>query len=298
MKYNYLIKYAAMLVDETCYIVSKCYLLNAKTIYNENGKKEIEYEVAFPYQKKDNIWKRVPPSFKQDIVYEVFDTYEEALKDVSNKNRELCERTWINLALTDDYHEQVSKKEEDYNNILAKYKVLEQQILDNTLDIDQANVKELNEILKVSKNRIEILSSSLYEFLKFSSYTKYVVYSLPLEQYSKIVELITNSKGKGIPRTLLQASPILYHNPEEEKRIMVLSKNGVVTYYIDDREILIDNDEIIKLDSFDENAKQVYTTETLEDIILSFRKHKCINQSNIEGISLKKSLREKEVKYE
>ncbi len=297
MKYNYLIKYAAMLVDETCYIVSKCYLLNAKTIYNENGKKEIEYEVAFPYQKKDNIWKRVPPSFKHGIVYEVFDTYEEAVKDVSSKNRELCERTWINLARTDDYHEQVSKKEENFNNMLAKYKVLEQQILDNTLDIDQANVKELNEILKVSKDKIEILSSSLYEFLKFSSYTKYVVYSLPLEQYRKIVELMTNSKGKGVPRTLLQASPILYHNPEEEKRIMVLSKNGVVTYYIDDREVLIDNDEFVKLDSFDEDAKQVYTTETFEDIILSFQKHKHIDQNKIKGVSLKKSLKD-EVKYE
>ena len=68
MKYNYPVKYAAMPIieqvgwsqglnelernyDVICYIVSKCYLLSDKTKYKENGKKEKEYEVVFPYQK-------------------------------------------------------------------------------------------------------------------------------------------------------------------------------------------------------------------------------------------------------
>lgn len=316
MKYNYPVKYAAMPIieqvgwsqglnelernyDVICYIVSKCYLLSDKTKYKENGKKEKEYEVVFPYQKRQYYnWKRVVPSFNfnynctnSDFVKEVFDNYEKALEFVTQKNKELCKKTWGYLPYIEDLDSQISKKIEEFNDKLSRYKMLEQQILINTSDLKQSSVKELNKLIMNTKDEIKVLSSSLYEYLKCSY--KCIVYSISQEQYDKLVTLINNQDISNVLNVIEDASPILYHDYEASKeKIMVINKNGDVLYFIDEYGTLESNNEqkipSIELSAIGNETRHLFTTETLEDIVLSFKSHKCINPNEIQGPILKK----------
>lgn len=326
MKYNYPVKYAAMPIieqvgwsqglnelernyDVVCYIVSKCYLLSDKTKYKENGKNEKEYEVVFPYQKGQYYsWKRVTPSFNNfctnsDFVEKVFDSYEEALEVATQKNKKLCDETWIYLPCTEDLEEQISKKIEEFNDRLSRYKILEQQILANTSNLEQSNVKELNKLIINNKGKTEVLSSSLYEYLNYSSYSKFIVYSISPEQYDKLVTLINNQDISDISKVMENASPILYNDCEaKEKNIMVIDQDGNVLYCINKWETLKSNDEqkipSVELNDIDDETSHLFTTETLKDIVLSFNeyKYKYINPDEIQGPVLKKTLFDKNKK--
>lgn len=301
MRYNYPIKYAAMPIieqvgwshglhelernyDVVYYIVSKCYLLNDKTKYKENGKIEKEYEVIFPYQKGQySSWLRAIPEFNiysndctnSCLVEKVFDSYEEALEVVTQKNKKLSDK----------------KKREEFNKRFSKYKVLEQQILVNTSDLEQSNVKELNELIINSEGKTKVLSNSLYEYLKWILYSKFIVYSISLEQHDKLVTLINNQDISNISKIIENATPILYH--DAEKDIMVIDQVGNVLYYVDEWENLEKNNEQkippIKLNAIDDEIKKIFTTETLEDIVLSFKGYKSINLNEIQGPILKKT---------
>lgn len=319
MKYNYPVKYAAMPIieqvgwsqglnelernyDVICYIVSKCYLLSDKTKYKENGKKEKEYEVVFPYQKREyHSWNRVIPSFNvfnhtcmnSNVIEKVFDNYEEALEVATQKNKKLCEKTWIYLPYTEDLANKISKKREEFNDRLSRYKMLEQQILINTSDLEQSNIKELNKLIINNKDEMKILSSSLYEYLKCSSYSKFIVYSISPEQYDKLKVLINNQDISDILKVIENANPILYHEAKE-KNIMVMDQNGNILYCINEKETLKNNDEqkipSIELNAIDSETSHIFTTEKLEDIVLSFKVHRDINLDKIQGPVLKKSL--------
>ncbi len=319
MKYNYPVKYAAMPIieqvgwsqglnelernyDVICYIVSKCYLLSDKTKYKENGKKEKEYEVVFPYQKREyHSWNRVIPSFNvfnhtcmnSNVIEKVFDNYEEALEVATQKNKKLCEKTWIYLPYTEDLANKISKKREEFNDRLSRYKMLEQQILINTSDLEQSNIKELNKLIINNKDEMKILSSSLYEYLKCSSYSKFIVYSISPEQYDKLKVLINNQDISDILKVIENANPILYHEAKE-KNIMVMDQNGNILYCINEKETLENNDEqkipSIELNAIDSETSHIFTTEKLEDIVLSFKVHRDINLDKIQGPVLKKSL--------
>lgn len=327
MKYNYPVKYAAMPIieqvgwshglnelerncDVICYIVSKCYLLSDKTKYKENGKNEKDYEVIFPYQKGQyNSWERVTPSFNvfnhacinSDLVEEVFDSYEDALEAATKKNKKLCDKTWIYLPYTEDLAAKISKKREEFNDRLSRYKILEQQILANTADLEQSNVKELEKLIINNKDKTKVLSSSLYEYLKYSSYSKFIVYSISLEQYDRLVTLINNQDISNISKTMENAIPILYHDCEaKEKNIMVIDQDGNVLYCINECETLKSNDEqkilSVKLNDIDDETSHLFTTETLEDIVLSFNEYEHINLDEIQGSVLKKTLFDKNKK--
>ncbi len=324
MKYNYPVKYAAMPIieqvgwshglnelkrnyDVVCYIVSKCYLLSDKTKYKENGKNEKVYEVVFPYQKGQYYsWERVTPSFNvfnhactnSDFVEKVFDSYEEALEFVTQKNKKLFDKTLVHLSYTEDLAAQLSKKREEFNDMLSRYKMLEQQILANTSDFKQSNVKALNKLIMKNKGKIKVLSSSLYEFLEYSSYSKFIVYSISIEQYDKLVTLINNQDTSDISEIMENASPILYYDCEaKEKNIMAIDQDGNVLYYINEWETLKSNDEqkipSVELKEIDDKTSHLFTTETLEDIMLSFNEHKYINPNEIQGSVLKKTLFDK-----
>ncbi len=321
MKYNYPVKYAAMPIieqvgwshgldelernyDVVCYRVSKCYLLSDKTKYKENGENEKEYEVVFPYQKGQCYgWERVTPSFNifnytctnSEVVEQVFDSYEEALEAVTQKNKKLCDKTWIYLPYTKDLASQISKKKEQFNDRLSRYKILEQQILANTSDLEQSNVKELNKLIINSKGKTKVLSNNLYEYLKCSSFSKFIVYSISPEQYNNLVPLINNQDMPDIPKVMENAMPILYCDCEaEEKNIMVISQDGKVLYCINDWETLKNNNEqnipSVNLKDIDDETNLLFTTETIKDIVLSFNEHRCINPDEFQGPVLKKAL--------
>lgn len=94
IEYNYPIRYAIMpynehvgyvlgtnkkIYDVTGYIASKCYVLSKKINYLEDGSSEKEYEVVFPYQKKE-LWKIEYPSRNSIIVTDLYDSFEDAVK--------------------------------------------------------------------------------------------------------------------------------------------------------------------------------------------------------------------------
>lgn len=327
MKYNYPVKYAVMPIieqvgwihglnelernyDVVCYIVSKCYLLSDITKYKENGKKQKEYEVVFPYQKdQDYNWKRVTPSFNvfnysctnSNLVEEVFDNYEGALEVATQKNKKLCDKTWTYLLYSEDLNNQISKKIEEFNDKLSMYKMLEQQILDNTSDLKQSNVKELNKLIINNKGKTRVLSSNLYEYLKCSSYSKFIVHSISQEQYDKLEVLINNQDTTDISKVIENACPILYHDyNEKENNTMIIDHKGNVLYFINECGNLKINDKekisSVELNSKDDEIEHLFTTEKLEDIILSFSEHKYINPVEIQGPVLKKTLFEKNKK--
>lgn len=311
MKCNYPVKYALMPIieqigwgqyDVVCYIVSKCYLLSDKIKYKENGKSLKEYEVVFPYQKGQYYnWERVIPEFNlinysctnSNLVNKVFDNYEETLEFATQKNKELCDRTWAHLPYTVDLNEKILEKKQEFSDRLSSYKILEQQILINTSDLEQSNVKELNKLIINNKGKIKTLSSNLYEYLRFSSVSDFIVYSVSLEQYEKLVALVGNQDAYDISRVIGDVSPILY-NDSKNQNIMVINENGNVLYYINEWEYLINNTDekmpSVELKSISDEIECLFTTETIEDIVLSFKKHKNVNLYEIQAPILKKTL--------
>ena len=180
---------------------------------------------------------------------------------------------------------------------------MEQQILANTSNLEQSNVKELNKLIINNKGKTEVLSSSLYEYLNYSSYSKFIVYSISPEQYDKLVTLINNQDISDISKVMENASPILYNDCEaKEKNIMVIDQDGNVLYCINKWETLKSNDEqkipSVELNDIDDETSHLFTTETLKDIVLSFNeyKYKYINPDEIQGPVLKKTLFDKNKK--
>ncbi len=321
MKFNYPVKYATMPIieqvgwshglnelervyDVVCYIVSKCYLLSDKTKYKENGKSVKEYEVVFPYQMGQYAdWERVIPTFNlinhtctnSSFVEKVFDNYEEALEVATQKNKRLCDKTCskIYLPYTKNLKEQNSKKIEVFNDKLSRYKMLEQQILINTSNLEQSNVRELSKLIRSNKGKLEVLSKNLYEYLDFSSYSKFVVYSISPEQYDKLIALSDNQDMCDIPKVIGNISPLLY-NGVKNQNTMVINQNGNILYYINEQGILKNNDKqripSVKLNAIDDEIECLFTTETLEDILLSFKDYEYIDLDEIQGPILKKTL--------
>ncbi len=320
MKYNYPIKYTAMPIieqvgwsyglnelerdyDVVCYIVSKCYLISDKIKYKEDGKTEHEYEVVFPYQKSQyHNWKRVIPTFNNkctnsNTVEKVFDTYEEALEFTNEKNQKLCAKTWSYLPYSKDLNHQISQKIQEFNNKLSKYKLLEQQILTNTTNLNPKNIKKLSKLIINHEGQTKVLSSTLYEYLNYSTYSNYIIYSVSKEQYQKLLMLLTNKDTSNISSIIKTATPILYHNYQaNNKNILLINKNGNVLYYINERGTLISNDNQelpnVLLSAIDNKTEISFTTETLEDIILSFNqdKYQYITPTAISESVLKRTL--------
>lgn len=308
MKYNYPVKYTAMPINEqvgwspglhglereyevVCYMVSKCFLISDRTKYKENGKQEKEYEVVFPYQKSifDYRWERVTPAFNNrcinsNRVEKVFDSYNKALEYVKKKNEELCD-----LYIS-------SEKIQEFNDRLSRYKLLEQQILDNTSNLDQSHVKVLDELIINSGDKFKIYHSNLYEYLNYLTNSRFIVYSISANQYNKLLEFANNQDSLNISSIIKNATPILYHDYKiNDKNIMIIDKNGNVLYYINEWKTLISNDtqELpdINLSSLDNNTECCFTTETLEDILLSYNQYqnKYINPNKIQGPVLKRT---------
>ncbi len=321
MKYNYPVKYTAMPIIEqvgwsrggnelernynvVCYIVSKCYLISDRTKYKENGKSEKEYEVVFPYQNSQNhnVWERNVPSFNNgctnsEYVEKVFDTYDDALKFVTEKNKELYNNELKTLPNRNNLNDQVSKKRQEFSDRLSKYKQLEQQILSNTRGLEQSSVKELDKIIINNKGKMKVLHSNLYEYLNYATCSDFIVYSLPQEQYSELLESI-NKKDLTNAHCDFNADPILYYDHNANKNnIMVINKDGDILYRINEWGSLISNElqhlPSIKLSTLDDEVVRSFTTETLEDIMLSFNRNKYVKLDENQGPTLKKVISNK-----
>ncbi|MBE6153960.1 MAG: hypothetical protein E7163_00070 [Firmicutes bacterium] len=317
MKINYPVKYAAMPIieqvgwshglhelereyDIVCYIVSKCYLINDKTIYAVNGKTTKAYEVVFPYQSgKFRCWKRVIPEYNlihghcvnSNIVERVFDNYEEANDYIKPKNEQLCEKTWVYLPITDDIMDRIQDKKDAYNEKLSIYKALEQEILLNLNDMNVGNTILLNDVVKIENNKARIMSCDVYEVLNLFDDKKFVVYSISQEQYTNLIRMIDENQIEDINSIIVNAKGLIVHKAKNEVIKLAIDQD-CGAYYIINNTIKYDSKMVrVTKDDFeniDEDTLVFYTTETIDDLLISYSEHPMIDLNEVEGIALKR----------
>lgn len=320
MKYNYPVYYAAMPIKErvgwtnclrdfgsdcgtVCYIVSKCYKLGERINNKEDGREEKKYEVFFPYQKgelKGNLydWQRLTPILNyadeyinSEFVEQIHNSYEAALEEATEKNQKLYNKVYTYAISRKDYDKAVDEETEKFNARLSRYKMLEEQILSNVPDLDNSKVKELNDLVIIKKGEVRVLYMNLYKYLSHTPYTKRIMLSISLEQYNKLVEQIDKQDMSDISEIIKNASPILYH--DKNGKPLVINSNGDVLYVFNAWDVLESNDDqkipYVDLNTIDDEAEYVYTTETLEDIVLSYSEYKCIDPTEIQGPVLKQN---------
>lgn len=314
MKVNYPIKYSVMPIieqvdwsyglnelereyDIVCYIVSKCYLISDLTKYKEDGSSVKVYEVVFPYQQSEfNKWIRVIPeynfihqySINSNKVDTIFNTYEEAATLALEKNDKLFENSWKHLPFSKDIMKKIQEKKNEFYDKLEKYKFLEQQIIDNTKDLRPKENQELKRVIQIKNEKIKILSCSIYEILSLFNKDKFVVYSVSSEQYNVLTELNNIDDSKYIAD---KARGILIHQ-EENDYIKLLTENEEGVYYIKDNILYYDHqtnkDRKKDLENLDEDTIIFYTTETIEDIINSYKKYPEIDLTETDKKTLKR----------
>ena len=282
MENNYPIKYAAMPIieqvgftyginelereyDIVCYIVSKCHLISNLTKYKKDGSTILEHEVVFPYRLSDfSKWKRVFPEYNlygqctnSIKVDKMFDSYEDALKYVLDKNEKLCEKAYTYLPFSKDLVDEIKSKKNEFGIKLKEYKILEEQILLNTNDMKIGEIKKLNNVIKIENNHGKLLQSSIYEVLNLFKNEKFIVYSISDKQYNDLIKLIDNKKDNEVNYLKSQAQFLLINQTKDDLNI-------------------------------DENTLVFYTTETIEDLLNSYKEYPEIDLNEIKGPVLKK----------
>jgi len=301
MKINYPIKYAAMPIieqvgwthglhqlereyDVVCYIVSKCYLISDLTKYTSNGSKNQEYEVVFPYQETEfNRWQRIIPEYNfmngscinSNKVDLVFETYEDALKHSITKNKNLIIKNLKYISLSS-----IQQTKEEFETKLAEYKELEHKILSYTYDLEIGENKKLNGVIKIENNNGKISTFSIYEVLKYYDKNKFVVYNITGEQFSNLEKLIHEGKTTDIKSLIAPTQALLINHPKDEFiKFAIEDPNGA--YYIKN-DLITFSYEIDKVspsdyENIDEDTIIFYTTETMNDLLISYEIHPVID---------------------
>ena len=314
MKVNYPVKYTAMPVieqvgwshgmheleresDVVCYIVSKCFLINDTTKYEENGQSVKEYEVVFPYQKSEyRTWKRCVPEFNLMSGYcinsnrtkHVFNTYEEALNYVNVKNEELFEKTCVYLP-----YFKIKSKKDEFQTKVDKCKLLEFRIskLTEELVVDKKN--SINGLISIKDNKGKVMSLSLYAFIKFFKRLPFIVYTVTDEQYDRLKKCTSYEEMSKV-ESVIDKSQILLVNIVSDKMIRIFSQKLGNGYYLDCNEILCYSDKFSSIDKsivIKPDTVKIFTTETSEDVIYSYKKHDEIDLAEEEGAVLRKTVK-------
>lgn len=310
MKINYPIKYVATPIIEPvrlnyglnepetiCYIVSKCYLISKSTIYKENGTSINQYDVVFPYQlNENNNWERTIPSFNlydfkctnSSTVAHIFNSYEDALNYVDTKNAELCKKSYAYFPSTKN----IQSKKEKFNNKLQEYKMLEQQIMSHTTDLDLKKRKELLNVIMFKDGKVKELPCNLYEIINVFDNENFLVYTIDIEQYDSLKKLTPMQEVTNI-KNITDKSQLLLCNNSNDSIIKVINSNTGEIYYLDrDKKLHNSNNIEMKTDSDIENTNDdtyiLYTTENIEDLINSYKSHEEIDLSKIHSKTLKK----------
>lgn len=288
MKYNYPVKYCAMPVETNdwfnsknyinAFIVSKCYVINEIISYSIDGTKEINYKVVFPYQKiiyTDNDYERVYPQFdsygnlKNGVLTKcLFDSKEEAENYVESLNKSF-NSTNSTLAYQDEKNSYID---------LDAYKILENNIelLTNDMIVNNSAVK--NEIIFCSKEENKILEISLYDFISYYKNMDFYVCSVDDKIINEIKLDISNKKWFK-KYTANHFKPLLFANNGNIK--IANNSNDCGSYYLDQNEKL---NYSKKIPSFVNDARfmrnddmlKIYSTETFDDIINSYKNKESI----------------------
>lgn len=197
---NYLIKYAIMPMyeqvgwahglhelereyDIVAYIVAKCYVISKKETYKD--KTSIMYEVVFATQECEEnyrkVYKRVKPKFNiynqciNSIFTEcIFDNFDDALLICNNQNEKILKKRLMMIILSNK--DKLETTREQYNDTINRYKILEQQIKEDTIDLEISKDYDfkISEIIEKVLAKPEefytsvasVLSQEEYNFLK------------------------------------------------------------------------------------------------------------------------------------
>lgn len=208
------------------------------------------------------------------------------------KNEELCKKTWVYLPCSKDAVEKIQEKKDAFDDILSQHKMLEQQFLLHTNDLDVGKRKELNKVIRFIKNSGEVLSCNLYEVIRFFDDIKFVVYTVTQEQYDELTKLTGQENIGDIESIIGPAQGLLVHE-SNDSLIRIVNQNAEGIYYIDEDQLLHHSDKIKRVtqdefENVDEDTYVLYTTETVEDLMNSYKRHKEIDLSKVQGPVLRK----------
>jgi len=305
MKNNYPIKYAAMPIyeqtgwnhglnslernyDVVAYIVSKCYLINENKEYKMDGKIKNNYEVVFPYSNSVsnhyNEYKRKEPEYDINyqcsnsiVVKNVFDTYEEATKEVKKLNSGILNKQFLYLS-SEEFLENHDKLIHNHNEKLENYKLLEETIKKHTEDLDTYATTKEQSIIVVQNGKSKLINHSIYQYIQFISDYSFTVFNVNVEDYEKIKGQIKNEEqlDKKYSNCLMvndktKIDIINYNNSNNVDYALINDYGNINMYPFPDQ-----NNNI----AINENMV-IYTMETYEDIINSYFKYDSIDIDKI-----------------
>ena len=184
------------------------------------------------------------------------------------------------------------KFKEDAKIKLDEYKLLEQQILLYTKDMEIGKNKQLSNVIKIANDNGIVLSANIYEILNLFDRDKFVVYSVWPEQYASLIKLISEEKIEDI-KSLIGAHQGLLLHKQKDDYIKLAIEEGCGAYYLKDNrinhDVNLDKVNIKSFENLDDDTIIFYTTETIDDILNSYKKYSEINLTEVQGPVLKKT---------
>ena len=289
MKNNYPIKYALMPIEahtgwdyglsaitpkyeNIYYIVSKCFIISESTKYERNGRERKNYKIAFPLIINNN-YKEIFLDRNKGLyglhetyvdttaVDEVFDTFENAQKRKNEKNEKVFLTQINKLVINDKLDEELTKLENEFNNLAKKYDQIETMIENNTQELtinaekkEQTTIANYHGIFKKFKE-------SLYSILDLYDDDDYIVYSLSKLEYLELEKEINNPQCN---LSKYNHTPLLINDPKSK----IIKLYGPNTHqYIYQDQIIDEKSDYIEPK---EHEIIIYTIEDYNDIVNSF----------------------------
>ena len=178
MNNNFPIKYAILPLKEEGgylvnyqdiirgYIVSKCWVIESSIKYISNDNFKIYHKVIFPYKnltmfkkylvhKENDLEPRVlPNSDSLDIVLNLYDSYEKAKQDASEKNEIMRHELILNIPynISDyEFKKNLAVLENEFKEQLSICQLFENNILLKTFDMNINNNLKINNELILAK---------------------------------------------------------------------------------------------------------------------------------------------------
>lgn len=287
MKHSYPIKYAVMPIETrncrdgipyTIYnIISKCYVLEDRTIYTECGESKKEYRVCFPFQNDCGvIFNKIYPDKHDAITIDkVFDTYDEALEEKEKCNTETLDYGYFSF---DDFKDFKKTREEKKTYFCELEKLIE----DNTPELDASIIprKHITVEIKSDNSGYYSLSDSFYFNLyrmadrRWNKETSFIVYSLSDDECKKLINQFDN---KNMDLTNFIHTP-LFLGTGGNNIVKLISPTG------DKCDLVIDRDScwLSREEPIEEPQKFdmiVFTNETYIDVLNSFNLNPQINST-------------------
>lgn len=313
MKYNYPVKYALMPIYEQVgwmsglhelersyevvgYIVSKCYVVSKKVSYLEYGSKKREFEVVFPYQKTDYMrihdWNRVYPEFNfnghcinSNIVGKLYDDFNDAKEVAEKLNRDILSYNLGMISFRNKESRENAKNEHEER--MTRFKCLERKIEEETTSMKVNNKQKGESIIVMFDDVDKVLPIQIYSFINIYGNESFHVCNVSSEEYEKMIYQIETMgflKERHNIDCDYNKSRYLLFNDKEHGIIRISncdSENTDVSYYLKNG-ILHHSSDMCPLDKDIEFIRnlpkiKVYTKESYEDIINSYRTFPTIN---------------------